>query len=206
MKKILILLAIAFAIISVCMIMLTTKGVSLRAATLISPSTVQDFPKHVAEVVVHPLFPAFKSNDILLVGVSAGSRMEALLPEIRAAAEVRLKTAFHVPVDPGRLEECPRPCWVVVKPEEAQQLVPNDYIDKVVRPLGRRFFTLNLIEFDSFDPTRLEFCEAEKRLDLECLVTLSIKAAHRKMKDPAQRYFFMRKYNHSDYFLFVQKP
>lgn len=205
MKTISIVIAVAFVIISACMIMLTKKGVSLRTARLISPSEIHEFPESVAKAVVHPLFPEFKSSDIILVATDNSPHLQALLDQIRWSAEAKLGFTYNISKDPMSVASCPRPCWVQVQPQQAQQLVANEYVDQVVRPLNRAFFTLNTIEFDGYDSSKLEHCEAEKRLDLECLVTLSVKAAQKKMKDPSKRYFFMQKYNHSDYFLFVQK-
>lgn len=205
MKTLTIVLGIAFAIISACMIMLTKRGVSLRSLALIKPSEIQNFPKGVAEAVVHPLFPEFTAKDIVLVASDDNERLKALADEIRLTAGKRLGVEYHVASDPRNLQDCAKPCWVNVSHEKAQQLVPNEYIDQVIRPMARPFFTLNLTEFDNYDASKVEQCESEKRLDPECLTTLAIKAAQRKMRDAGKRYFFMQKYNLSDYFVFIQK-
>jgi hypothetical protein len=51
-----------------------------------------------------------------------------------------------------------------------------------------------------------DLCENQKRLTIDCLIPLSVRDVKKKIKDPTQLYFFLRKYNDRDYFLFVQQP
>lgn len=206
MKKIIVILVLASLIIVGAMIHLLKDGVSLRAATLISPSVVSDGDINVAHGVAYRLFPDFQRYDMILVGVDeADSRLQALSEQIAIEAEKLLGQPLHRASDKMNLKDCAKLCWVKVKPEESQELEPNNYIANVIKPLGKEYFTLNLIQFAELDESALAGCEQEKRLDMKCLITLSVREAKRKMKDPSKRYFFMKRYEDRGNYLMLQK-
>lgn len=206
MKKIIAILVLASLIIIAAMIHLLKDGVSLRAATLISPSVVSDGDINVAHGVAYRLFPDFQRYDMVLVGIDeADSRLQALSEQIAIEVEKLLGQPLHRAQDKMNLQDCPKLCWVKVKPEESQELEPNNYIPTVIQPLGRQYFTLNLIQFADLDEAALAGCEKEKRLDMKCLITLSVREAKRKMKDPNKRYFFMKRYEDRGNYLMLQK-
>ncbi|MDG0815503.1 hypothetical protein [Bdellovibrio svalbardensis] len=206
MKKIIAMLSLASLIIMGAMIYLVKKGVSLRADTLIKPSEISTNDTNVSHAVAYRLFPDFQSHDMIIVGVpEEDSRLQVLAEQIAIEAEKLLGQPIHRAADKMHLQDCGKLCWVKVKPEEAQELEKNSYIPSVIQPLGRTYFTLNLLEFSGYDAEALSACEQEKRLDLKCLVTLSVKQAERKMKDPNKRYFFMKKYEDRGNYLLLQK-
>lgn len=206
MKKIIFILSLASLIMVGAMIYLVKEGVSLRAATLIKPSEVSANDTNVSHAVAYRLFPDFQSHDLIVVGVpEEESRLQVLAEQIAIEAEKLLGQPIHRASDKLNLQACAKLCWVKVKPEEAQELEKNSYIESVIQPLGRSYFTLNLIEFTDYDHSAVTACEKEKRLDLKCLVALSVKEAQRKMKDQNKRYFFMKKYEDRGNYLLLQK-
>ncbi len=206
MKKIIFILSLAFLIITGAMAYLIKKGVSLRADTLIKPSEISANDTNVSHAVAYRLFPDFQSHDMIIVGVPENdSRLQVLAEQIAIESEKLLGQPIHRASDKNKLQDCGKLCWVKVAPEESQELEKNPYIESIIQPLGRSYFTLNLIEFADYDHAVVDSCEQEKRLDLKCLVTLSVKEAQRKMKDSNKRYFFMKKYQDRGNYLLLQK-
>ncbi len=209
MKKIVILISLAFLIIIGAMVSLVKKGVSLRANTLITPSKISKNDSNVGPAIAQRLFPDFQASEILIIGLPAGnSRLQIVAEQIAASASQLLGAPIHRVDDKLNPQDCKKLCWIVVQPEEAQELEQNKYIESVIKPLGRSYFTLNLIEFRRLEKNQSELeisqCEKEKLLDFKCLSLLSIKDAERKMKMADQLYFFMKKYQDRGHYLFLQ--
>lgn len=206
MRKILFILTLACLIIVAAMGFLLKKGVSLRAATLITPSEISPGDNNVSHAVAYRLFPDLQRSDIMILGLPEGdSRMQVLAEQIALHAEQLLGQPLHRASNKMDLTNCPKLCWVTVLPNEAQELEKNAYIDNVIKPLNRSYFTLNLHGFEMYDEALVRSCESEKFLDYKCLVTLSIAEASRKMKDSSKRYFFMKRYEDRGNYLFIQK-
>ncbi|HEX7672826.1 MAG TPA: hypothetical protein VF412_01575 [Bdellovibrio sp.] len=207
MKVITTILVVAFLIITGAMISLIKRGVSLRPSTLITPSEVSANLQNISHGVAYRLFPDFQSYDLFVVGVPAdNAELQQIAKDIKAQAEALLKQPIHEAAGKADLQNCAKPCWVTVTPDEAQELTPgNPYIEQTVLPLNRNYLTLTLTEFTDYDHGIISQCENEKRLDFPCLKALSIQEAQRKMKDPKKRYFFLRQYRDHEHFLFIQK-
>jgi hypothetical protein len=88
--------------------------------------------------------------------------------------------------------------------DKANTLTPNAWIDEKIVPTQKNYLTLTVMPFNG-DEMVSDFCDQQKRQTLECITPVSVREIHRKMKDPKQLYFFLRKYNERDFFLFVQK-
>lgn len=70
---------------------------------------------------------------------------------------------------------------------------------------NRGAIQLYVIEFSGRSFNVSEKCLKMQRLNQACIRELGLKSAERKMKNPNMKYFFLKKYNHSDYYLFVEK-
>jgi hypothetical protein len=68
MKKITVILALSFILISACMIYLIRSGVSLRSASLISPSVMSPDRHSIAKGLVVRLFPDLQSARFIFMG------------------------------------------------------------------------------------------------------------------------------------------
>lgn len=210
MKKISIILGIAFVIIIFCMLYLVRTGVSLRTEPLIKPTEISHDHRNIAEHLMLRLFPELQGNHYILWGV---------LPETQESQRVlsfaleEYQKMFKVPVHVIRdgvnatdeeLRACQKPCWVLFPTEQANELTPNELIEKKFHALNLPYITLTWVSFDNTEKVTDE-CEAQQRLHLDCLIPVSIREVQKKIKDPRKLHFFLRKYNDRDYFLFVQK-
>lgn len=204
-KKLIVLLSICGVLISACMVFLVVRGVSLRTAPLIRPSVISGDDHVIARAVASRLFAEWQSNDLILVGTPLPSEWsERIATLMKDEIRVVSKKALSEPPPGSAPNLCTDLCWLTVPSEQALDLAPGEFIKTAVQTDGRPFITLHFIEFSGYEHDIVDECEREQRLDFRCLRTLAIKESRRKMKDPTKRYFFMRKYNHRDYFLFLQ--
>lgn len=197
------LLILAGLLISACMVFLAFRGVSLRTATLIRPSVVPE-DAALARAVAGRLFAEWKDHEIVVVADPAGEWSRRVSAELKlAVAEVSGKTlsVANTSMEPA---SCADLCWLEAPSDEALDLAPRSLLSERVRPSGRPYLTLHFVEFSDFEREIIADCERERRLDFRCLKALAIRESRRRMKNPDARYFFLRKYNHRDYFLFLQ--
>ena len=209
MKTIFAILTVCFTLITAMIIYITRAGVSIRTAPIIKPSAVsQDF-HNVPFGIFLRLFPDFQQADYVIFGFPQNSpEAQTTLNLLKERYEKEFKTEVKIlaeeePKNLASVQNCLKPCWIFLPEAEANELSPNAWIQNNIHPTKRSYFTLTWIPFQR-KVTVSELCEKEKRLDLECLKTVSVKEVERKMKDPNARYFFMRKYLDHDYFLFVE--
>lgn len=210
MKKISVILGLAFVIVTFCMFYLVRNGVSLRSEPLIKPTEISTDHRNIAEHLMLRLFPELQQNHYILWGV---------LPETQESQRVlsyaleEYEKMFKVPVHMIRdgvnatdaeLRACAKPCWVLLPTEQANELTPNELVEKKFHSMNLPFITLTWVNFDNTEKVTDE-CEAQQRLHLDCLIPVSIREVQKRIKDPSKLHFFLRKYNDRDYFLFVQK-
>lgn len=209
MKKIGFLLGGAFVLITVCMLYLVRKGISLRTAPLIKPTEISADRHNIGEHLVLRLFPELQSNDVILWGVLPETPESQNLLKVAAADyEKTFKTPVHIISNAATassedIKNCGKPCWILLDKDKANELTPNEFITQNIQPLNRPYITLTLVNFTGTEEVT-QACEDQHRLHLDCLVQLSVRDAKKKMKDPNKLYFFLRKYNDRDYFLFTQ--
>lgn len=209
MKKITVLLSLAFIVISACMIYLMKVGVSLRAAPIIDASAMTSDRQNIAEGVVYRLSPEFQNAHYVLWGFlpsSADSQkvFELLKAEYEKIFQQRVQVLENA--EAASLEEiraCQKPCWLLLPREKANELASNEFISLKIRPLGAAYFNITWLPFSKREEIP-PHCIEEKRLTLTCLRPLAIESSQKKMK-PGAQYFFMKKYNEKDFFLFFQE-
>lgn len=211
MKNIVAILAVCFALITWTIFHLINAGVSIRTAPIIKPSVVGSNFHNVPQGVFLRLFPDFQQSDYILWGASqSSSEFKIVLHELQKRYEQQFKTPVHIfKVDPdsnkNRLADCTKPCWVLLPPTHAHELVRNGWIEDNRLILKKNYVTITWISFirqNTVPPA----CIEEKRLDFECLKSVSIQEVKKKLIERDQRYFFMRKYKDQDYFLFIEDP
>lgn len=195
---------------SVIMIKLTRDGVSIRSAPIISPSPQGAEYKNVAVSVVNRLFPDFQTAKYVLIGFPADLKAaNQIVNDLKLDYEKNFRQIVTMLSDDGKLSaeqltNCQRPCWILTSETRANELAPeNDIPPKLTQITQNKHFHVTLIPFQNI-PENSEACIAEKRLSLACLIPLSIHEVRKKFKDPNEMYFFMRKYQDRDYFLFIQ--
>lgn len=192
------------------MVNLTRGGVSIRSAPIIGPSPQGAEYKNVAVGVVTRLFPDFQQAGYVVIGRASDLKMgPQIINDLKLAFEAQFKQNVRLIADDTNLTletlaNCEKPCWILTSENQANELSENNRLPKMLDSLKSvNHFHLTLIPFSKV-PNPSEACIAEKRLSLSCLIELSIHEVSKKFKDPMVSYFFMRKYQDRDYFLFIQ--
>lgn len=210
MKKLFAILGLVAIIITVCMIYLVRKGVSLRSEPLIRPTVISADQRNIASHTVLRIFPELQNVDYILWGVLPESPdNQLLMTHFVEEYYKKLLAPPHViqnglEASAEEFEKCARPCWIKMPHNGANELTPNAFVTEKIKPLNRHYITVTVMPFTG-DEVVPEYCDQQKRVTLECITPVSVREIHRKMKDPKQLYFFLRKYNDRDFFLFVQK-
>lgn len=210
MKILLVLFTIFCIVASVIMIKITHDGTSIRSAPIIGPSPQGEEYKNVGRSVVNRLFPDFQSSNYVLIGAPVDLQMA---PQIINDIKTGYEKQFHKNVTILTADEnlsaevitqCQQPCWIMTSETQANELSVDNKIPQMLNKIeNANHFHLTIVPFSGV-PEPSEECVAEQRLSLKCIIPLSIHQVRKKFKDPAVSYFFMRKYQDRDYFLFIQ--
>lgn len=212
MKKMNALLIFGLVIISACMIYFVSKGVSMRAEPMINPSVISQDHQNISEGLISRLFPELQNDSYIVWG---GPDDDAQFMTTLVLSKKKYEQRFSKTVtlimkadekSADEIKACPEPCWLVVGTDRAHQLTANDFIEKKLTPLNKIFFTITWLPFRAGEAVPQD-CEQQQRIQrLDCIRTLTVRDSQRRMKKKDQLYFFMRRYNEKDYFLFVQQP
>ncbi len=210
MKIFFAIFAIFCAIATFVMVKVTRDGVSIRSAPIISPSPQGEARKNISIAVITRLFPDFQNASYVVIGSPSDLSMASqIINDLKAGYEAQFKKPVMMLTDDGQLNlekiaQCAIPCWILTSETQANELSEKNPLPQILNKLeGVRHFNLTLIPFSNV-PETTEECVAEKRLSLHCIIPLSIHQVRKKFKDPGTEYFFMRKYQDHDYFLFIQ--
>lgn len=210
MKTFFAIFAIFCAIATFVMVKVTRDGVSIRSAPIISPSPQGEARKNIAVAVITRLFPDFQNSSYVVIGSPSDLSMAPqIINDLKVGYEAQFKKPVTLLTDDGQLNlekiaQCAIPCWILTSETQANELSEQNPLPQILNKLESvQHFNLTLIPFSNV-PETTEECVAEKRLSLHCIIPLSIHQVRKKFKDPAIEYFFMRKYQDRDYFLFIQ--
>lgn len=204
----------ASLIIAYVMLTLVRGGVALRTAPLIRPSVIHPEQENVARSVVSRLYPDLRATEVLYWGVpSEGDTWNELRGQLARHYEKILGAVPHImdlrssadsiPAQAEAVRLCPKPCWVVLLDGEAHFLSQESQAYKLDQLVARPALTLTLIRLQR-NLEIPEQCIPEKRISRACLPSVATKDSARKFKDPNAKYFFLRRYNDRDHFLFVE--
>ena len=211
MKKMVAIFVLVFVVISACMLYLLRSGVGLRSAPLIKPTVIGSDTRIIANHTVKRLFPEMQQAHYIVWGVQPETDDSQLL--MTYFLDEYQKT-FHNParilknaesLSSQEISQCEKPCWLLISKNLANELTPNKFIEEKIAPLKKEFINITFLNF-SRDEKVSEKCDQEQRLTLDCVVPVSVREVTKRLKDPSQRYFFLRKYNDRDFFLFIQNP
>jgi hypothetical protein len=199
-KKIRVLLIVMILIITGCMLYLLSRGISLRTATLIKPSEMNSL-KQVAQALTVRLYPELQSKSWLIYKASPeSSRARELLVNFLVDIKTTPLTNYEIKTS---AEDCMSHCLFINETEQSNEIYKKAFAEKLTMERSQ-IFRLNVIEFDRTE-NFIEECDSMQRLDEKCIRSLAIRDSLRKMKDPTKKYFFLKKYNHNDYYIFLEK-
>lgn len=211
MKKVTFGIIAMVLVIAAVMGSLVTRGISLRVATLIKPSEFYS-SKQVAAALAARLFPELQSKKWLIYSIkedsiinnSTENNSSNSSPSAREILVELLEETKKSPVGEYQVrvaeDECEKHCVFLDETSQTEKLY-NELFAKRLEEEKSDVFRLSVSEFSPNEPFPIE-CESMQRLNEKCIRAISIRDSLSKMKDPAKKYFFLKKYNHNQYYLF----
>jgi hypothetical protein len=205
MKKVTFGIIVLVLVIGGVMGSLVTRGISLRVATLIKPSELYS-SQQVAMALASRLFPELQSKKWLIYSIKEDPAADnsAFAREILVQL---LKETQKSPVGEYQVrvaeEECEGHCVFLDETLQTEKIY-NEFFAKRLEEEKSDVFRLSVNQFSPNEPFPQE-CESMQRLNEKCIRAISIRDSLRKMKDPSKKYFFLKKYNHNQYYLFFQR-
>lgn len=178
------------------------QGVSLRVATLIKPSE-WSHSTQISQALLKRLYPDLQSKKIMIV-VSQESKATELVQKIgeELNQEVVQTSVGHLQKITSTSLCQAQHCLLLATTKEELSQVEKEY-QQTLSEEDSKVFRLDVIQFVRDEPF-IESCNKMKRLNDECIRSLSIRDAKRKMTDPQKKYFFLKKYNHNRFYLFFE--
>lgn len=175
---------------------------------LIKPTPIDANFANVAQSMVLRLFPELQNTHYVIWGILPFTEESQKTFDLM---KIDYKKVFHADVQvlegdkvsSDDIKACAKPCWILLPIEKAHELEPNLFIDENIKKNSDSYINISWINFEREQNVSDE-CVHEHRLSYSCIKPVSVKEVERKMKSP-HRYFFLRKYNEKDLFLFVQK-
>lgn len=211
MKKVYYILGAALLIITVCMILLVFKGVSLRSEPIIKPSPVDAKYENITFGIIRRMFPSFQKTDYVVWGINSSNSseeetiFELLQNEHAAQFSFKPQVLHWTPrTSVDDLKKCVKPCWITMEKDKASSLQTNESLKSIQTVLGLNYFSITFLEFERSMPVPT-VCETEQRLDFSCILPVAVREVRKYFKQADTRYFFTRAYNEIDYFLFIEK-
>jgi hypothetical protein len=211
MKKVYYILGAALLIITICMILLVFKGVSLRSEPIIKPSPVDAKYENITYGVIRRMFPSFQKTDYVVWGInpSVSSEEETIFELLQNEHLAQFSARPQIlrwtkQTSTEEIKKCLKPCWIEIQKESASSLKSNDSLKSIQAVLGSNYFSITFLEFERGMPVP-QICETEQRLDFNCILPVAVREVSKYFKKADTRYFFTRAYNEIDYFLFIEK-
>jgi len=209
LKKVSILVAIGFFVITAVMLYVLNMGVSIRSGAVIRPSLLQADAHKLTTAMLARLAPEFERVDYILLGLPDQNVLpKDFLLALKADFERLFGKNLNVIEDNGQtdlsqhLRECLKPCLLTTDFRKSHGLSTTNQQVSIIDHLGQNHVRLTILPFtrDSEVPPG---CDDLKEITFECLTPLSVREVKRRFRKP-ERYFFMRKYKLTDYFLFIE--
>lgn len=206
MKTVYAVLTFCLLLISAVIIYLVVSGSALRSAGVIKPTEYKEDNKLLAKSVALRLFPEFQSSQNTIWIPS--KNMESAASTIISAVQEHYRS-LNVP-DVPQIES-------VNLNADLQDFKKSDSLKWWIFPAGGEILLNQLLEQKIFinEPTVIyisefkreeqvpENCNNEKKLTHECLKLVAVREVRKKFKSN-EPYFFMRRYNDHQFFLFVE--
>ena len=197
MKTITLILSAAFLIIAAVMISLLRSGGALKPAGVIKPAEIGPDVASIGKQIAVRLFPDFQESQIVIWRIEGGAEELAQIARV-AFVDYRspIKHSLQDLRTPG--QACPENCWYI---QDLEKPLPAELEQRTKSIPTAEVF----VQYFHRDQKVPEACDAEKLLDIECMKYVSVREVRRKIKKPAP-YFFMQRYQKSQFYLFIEKP
>lgn len=191
-------------IISAVVIYLAIDGAALRSAGLIKPTVLDSNNKLLPKSVALRLFPEFQAsqNTVWLPSPFLQAQSAAIVGSIHDYYKTLKAPSFpemilvnsNTPPEVAEFSGATK-WWVFESENEA-----------LLGRIRQSETAPNIIYIGEFkrDEVVPPNCETEKVLSRDCLKVVAIREVKKKFKTD-QRYFFMRRYNEHEFYLFIEQ-
>lgn len=204
MKLVNALLVACLVIISAVIIYLVIDGTALRSAGVIKPTVLDSENKLLPKSVALRLFPEFQSspNTVWLASPQLQPNLASIVASIHnyyttlKAPSMPELVLIGANTETSEITNSQNSKWWVFESDNA--VVLKNIHANEIKP--------NVIYVNEFkrDEVVPEVCETEKMLSRECLKVVAVREVKKKFKTE-QRYFFMRRYNDHEFYLFIEQ-
>lgn len=204
MKLVNALLVACLVIISAVVIYLVIDGTALRSAGVIKPTVLDGENKLLPKSVALRLFPEFQTspNTVWLASPKIQPKLATIVASIHnyyttlKAPSMPELTLINSNTQTSEIANSQNSKWWVFESEN----------ESVLKSIRQNEVAPNIIYVNEFkrDEAVPAICESEKMLSRECLKVVAVREVKKKFKTE-QRYFFMRRYNDHEFYLFIEE-
>lgn len=204
MKLVNVLLVACLAVISAVVIYLVIDGTALRSAGVIKPTVLDSENKLLPKSVALRLFPEFQSSENTLW--LASPQLQPKLASIVASIHNYYTTLKTPSVPELILVNSITQASEMTNSQNAKWWVFESENTAVLEAIRKKQASPNIIYVNEFkrDEAVSPNCETEKMLSRECLKVVAVREVKKKFRTE-QRYFFMRRYNDHEFYLFIEE-
>lgn len=204
MKLVNALLVTCLVVISAVVIYLVIDGTALRSAGVIKPTVLDSENKLLPKSVALRLFPEFQSsqNTIWLASPQLKPKIASIIASIHnyyttlKAPSVPELILVNSNTQTSEMTNSQNSKWWIF---ESENVAVFEAIHK--NQVSPNIIYINEFKRDEVVPAN---CETEKMLSRECLKVVAVREVKKKFKTE-QHYFFMRRYNDHEFYLFIEE-
>lgn len=190
------LIGAAFLIMTGILISLLKNGGALRPVGVIKPTEFGSDFDYIGKSVALRMFPEFHaSHDVIWYLDHQDESFTRVLQAAYQHYQNPQKPAFRDLRQSSEL--CADKCWYV---QQLGNPLPEALVQKMKMEKSIQVF---IQDFNRNETVPAE-CESQKIMEYKCIRPVSIREVHRKLKNPVP-YFFMRRYQESQFYLYIEK-
>lgn len=204
MKLVNALLVTCLVVISAVVIYLVIDGTALRSAGVIKPTVLDSENKLLPKSVALRLFPEFQSSENTLW--LASPKLQPKLASIVASIH-NYYTTLKAPSVPELISvNSNTQISTMTNSQNSKWWMFESENVSVLEAIHKNQVSPNIIYVNEFkrDEAVPANCETEKMLSRECLKVVAVREVKKKFKTE-QHYFFMRRYNDHEFYLFIEE-
>jgi len=182
------------------MISIIKKGVTLRLQPLIKPTVLEKNLEPMARHLFLRMFPDFQQVDYVILNFEVkSSETELFFSQITNEFEKKLNQKINTLSQSFvSINDCPAPCWAISNSESELGEWKKQLTEK-----SKKWIVIHWKSYEKVESVP-EVCLNQRILSQECLRPVAVNDVKKRLKDPKARYFFLKKYLDTDFYLFVK--
>jgi hypothetical protein len=198
-KKIYWIFGIVFLIISLAMVAIVKRGVTLKLQPLIKPTQMEINLEPMARHLFLRLFPDFQQAEYVIWNFESETKDTKLFySQISSRFESEMKKINFFDPNSSLLEDCLAPCWMT-----STSLSQLTELKQKFAGTDKKWIVIHWKSYHAVEDVS-EVCLNQKVLSEDCIRPVAVNDVKKRLKDPKARYFFLKKYLDRDFYLFVK--